>query len=67
MITVNGSKFAKQFGRYRTVAHREPVSVTSHGNEDLVVISADEYKRLKSRDQTALFAWELNEDDFSIP
>ena len=62
MRTVSGSTFAKQFGRYRIVAHREPVSVTSHGNEDLVLLSADEFKRLKLRDQTPLFAWELTSE-----
>ena len=65
MITVAGAKFTKQFGRFRAVAHREPVSVTSHGNEDIVVISADEYKRLKSRDRIALFASELRPDDIA--
>ena len=65
MITVSSAKFTKNFGRYRTAAHKEPVSVTSYGNEDLVVMAADEYKRLKARDQEALFAWELKPDDIA--
>ena len=63
MITTTGTQFTRNFGRFRAAAHKEPVSVTSHGNEDLVVISMDEYKRLKSRDRVALFAWELSPKD----
>lgn len=65
MITVTGTKFTKNFGRYRTAAHSEPVCVTSHGNSDLVVISTKEYERLKARDQEALFAWDLSSNDIA--
>jgi len=64
MVTVTAADLQKQFGRYRDIAQREPVSVTHHGRESLVVLSADEYKRLKSLDQRrALFAWELSDQE----
>jgi len=41
----------------------EPVSVTHNGRESLVVLSADEFKRLKALDtREALYAWELPQD-----
>ena len=65
MIQVKATEFQNKFGRFRTLAHRGPVSITSHGNPDLVMISAQEYKRLKSRDRQTLHAWELSSDDIS--
>ncbi|MEX0409787.1 type II toxin-antitoxin system Phd/YefM family antitoxin [Aquibium sp. LZ166] len=63
MVTITAAELQKQFGRYRDMALKEPVSVTHHGRESLVVMSADEYKRLKSfDDRQALYAWELPED-----
>lgn len=64
MVRVTAAELQKQFGRYRDLALREPVSVTHHGRESLVVLSAEEYKRLKSLDnRQALYAWELTDDD----
>jgi prevent-host-death family protein len=61
MVTITAAELQKQFGRYREVAIREPLSVTHHGRESLVVLSADEYKRLKALDQRqALYPWELS-------
>lgn len=65
MIEVKATEFQNKFGRYRALAHHTPVSITSHGNPDLVVISAQEYKRLKSRDRQALHAWQLSSDDMA--
>jgi prevent-host-death family protein len=63
MVTVTAAELQKQFGRYREIAIREPVSVTHHGRESLVVMSADEYKRLKAMDdRQAYFAHELPVD-----
>ncbi len=63
MITVSGADFTKSFGKYRTLAHKQPVSVTSYGKEDLVVVDAEEFKRLKARDREALFACDLKASD----
>lgn len=65
MIEVKATEFQNKFGRFRALAHQGPVSITSHGNPDLVVISAEEYRRLKSRDRQALRASELSSDDIS--
>lgn len=51
MVTVTAAELQKQFGRYREAAIREPVSVTHHGRESLVILSAAEYRRLKALDE----------------
>lgn len=63
MVKITSAKLQRQFGRFRDMARREPVSVTHHGRDDLVVLSAEEYKRLKSYDdRQSLHAWELPEE-----
>lgn len=56
MVTITAAELQKQFGRFRDIARRGPVSVTHHGRDDLVVLSAEEYKRLKSFDDREVFA-----------
>jgi prevent-host-death family protein len=51
MVRVPASEFQREFGRFRGVAHREAVIVTSHGRDDVVLLSADEYQRLCDVDE----------------
>ena len=63
MVKITAAELQKQFGRYREVAIREPVSITHHGRESLVILSADEYRRLKALDsRKAAYPWELPEE-----
>ncbi len=62
-ITVSSGDFLKSYGRITEAAMREPVSITSHGRERLVLLSAEEYRRLKQNDRTALYPWELGDAD----
>ena len=62
-IKVSSAEFLKGYGRISEAALREPVSITSHGRERLVLLSAEEYQRLKQNDRTALYPWELGPDD----
>jgi prevent-host-death family protein len=59
--TVSSADFLKSYGRIAEVALREPVAITSHGRERLVLLSADEYRRLKQNDRAALYPWELSD------
>jgi prevent-host-death family protein len=60
-ITISSGDFLKSYGRIVEAALREPVSITSHGRERLVLMSAREYRRLKANDRAALYPWELDE------
>jgi len=63
MLTITAGELQKRFGRYREVALAQPVAVTHHGRESLVLLSAEAYARLKSfDDRTAYYAWELPDD-----
>jgi prevent-host-death family protein len=63
MVTITAAELQNHFGRYRDLAQKEPVSVTHHGRESVVVMSADEYKRLKALDtRRAYYAHELPDD-----
>ncbi len=45
MRTVTASELQKNFGAFKEIAQREPVTVTSNGRESVVLISATEYKK----------------------
>ena len=60
MVRITSAEFQKQFGQYREKALREPISITHHGRDSLVMLSADEFNRLKALDtRQAFYAWEL--------
>ena len=48
MTTITASELQKKFGKYQAVAQREPITVTSHGRESVVIMSVSEHYRLKS-------------------
>ena len=54
MIRVSSTEFGKEVGRYQDAALVQPVVVTRNGRDRIVVISADEYRRLKKRDREVL-------------
>jgi len=57
MATVTASEFAKNFGRYRERAQREPVAVTSHGRTSGYFVSPEdfrEYQTLKAGARQAI-------------
>jgi prevent-host-death family protein len=65
MITVTASEFQQHFGRYQDEALTQPVAITRNGRERLVVMSVDEYRRLKRRDREVLRAGELSDADLA--
>ena len=62
-VSVTSAEFQRNFGRYREAAIREAVTITNHGRESLVLLSAEEYRRLKGRDREALHVSELRDED----
>lgn len=47
---VTASEFQKEYGRYASLAKRQPLTVTNHGRDELVVLDAAEYERLRRLD-----------------
>lgn len=62
-VSVTSAEFQKNFGRYREAAIREAVTITNHGRDSLVLLSADEYRRLKKRDREVLHVATLSDED----
>jgi PHD/YefM family antitoxin component YafN of YafNO toxin-antitoxin module len=63
MTKVAATEFARNFGRYREEAQREPVAVVTHNRVTGYFVSArdyDEYQRLKATAPTALAVEELD-------
>jgi prevent-host-death family protein len=65
MARVPASEFQREFGRLRGVAHREAVIVTSHGRDDVVLLSVEEYQRLRSLDRRAMQVSELTDEELA--
>ena len=63
MQRVTSRDFQRNFGRFQDEALRAPLSITRNGRERLVLLSVEEYARLKRRDREALFVEELSETD----
>jgi prevent-host-death family protein len=63
MLTITSAEFQRHFGRYQDVALTEPVAITRNGRERLVVLSVDEYQRLKRRDREVLGLEDFTEAD----
>ena len=62
MIRVSATEFSKEVGRYQDAALTQPVIETRNGRDRTVMISAEEYARLKRRDREVFGAGELPED-----
>lgn len=60
-VTVSAAEFQRNIGKYQDIALTKPVSITKNGRERTVLLSAEEYSRLKRRDRRALDAEELTE------
>jgi prevent-host-death family protein len=65
MVTVTSAEFQKNIGRYQDVALTQAVTITRNGRERTVMISAEEYRRLKRRDREVLGLDDFTQDDLA--
>ena len=61
MIKVSSADFQRNIGRYQDLALREPVTITRNGRARTVMISTEEYERLRRRDRQALLPEEISD------
>jgi prevent-host-death family protein len=61
MITVSAAEFQRHFGRYQDEALVQPVAITRNGRERLVVLSTEEYHRLRRQSREVLRAGDLTD------
>ena len=66
MLTVTAAEFQRNFGRYQDVALTEPIAITRNGRERMVMLSVDEYHRLKKRDRQVMALEDFTESDLEV-
>ena len=65
MVKVPSAEFQKNIGRYQDLALTQPVTVTKNGRDRTVLISVDEYHRLKRRDRQVMALSDFTEADIA--
>jgi PHD/YefM family antitoxin component YafN of YafNO toxin-antitoxin module len=51
VLKVSAADFQRNIGRYQDIALRQPVAITRNGRESCMLLSTEEYNRLKRRDR----------------
>jgi prevent-host-death family protein len=65
MVKVSAAEFQRNIGRYQDLALTQPVAVTRNGRERTVMISIEEYRRLKRRDRQVLTLDDFTDEDIA--
>ncbi|WOI08939.1 type II toxin-antitoxin system Phd/YefM family antitoxin [Thalassospira lucentensis] len=65
MLEVKSTQLAKEFGAFRSKALVEPISVTTYGRPELVLMSHSEFLRLRRGYREAIRAEDLSEEDLA--
>lgn len=63
MAKVSSTEFIRTPGAFQDQAQREPVMIMKHNREHAVLLSAQEYHRLKRRDRLVFRTGELSDAD----
>jgi len=64
-LRVTSGEFQRRIGQYADLALTRPVTITRNGRDRTVLISAEEYARLKRRDREVLRAEDFTDDDLA--
>jgi PHD/YefM family antitoxin component YafN of YafNO toxin-antitoxin module len=64
MMKVSSAEFIKNYGTLTDKALVEPVTITKNGRDRLVVISSDEYERMRRRDRRVVRVEDLSDEEF---
>ena len=65
MIKVSAAEFQRNIGRYQDIALTQPVVVARNGRERTVMISVEEYYRLKQRDRRVMALEDFTDEDIA--
>jgi PHD/YefM family antitoxin component YafN of YafNO toxin-antitoxin module len=63
MIRLPSHEVQRQWGKVQDMARMEPLTVTSKGRDRLVMLSWEEYARLKQRDRQVMGLGDFTEED----
>ncbi len=65
-MRISTADFIKNFGALADQALSEPVRITKHGRDRLVMLSAAEYDRLKRRDRRVVRLEDLTDEELEL-
>ncbi|MBZ0262961.1 MAG: type II toxin-antitoxin system Phd/YefM family antitoxin [Hyphomicrobiales bacterium] len=65
MVRVSAGELQRQWGRIQDMALAEPVTVTCKGRDRMVLLSTEEYNRLKRRDREVMGLADFSETDIA--
>jgi PHD/YefM family antitoxin component YafN of YafNO toxin-antitoxin module len=65
-MKVTTADFIKNYGTLADKALAEPVTITKNGRDRLVLVSADEYARLKRRDRRVVRLEDFTEEEMAL-
>jgi PHD/YefM family antitoxin component YafN of YafNO toxin-antitoxin module len=65
-MRVSTAEFIRSYGTLADRALSEPVTITKNGRDRLVVISAEEYDRLRRRDRRVILPEELTDEEAAL-
>ena len=54
VLRISAAEVQRDIDYYQNLAQQQPVAVTRNGQDSVVLISAEEYRRLKRRDRQVL-------------
>jgi PHD/YefM family antitoxin component YafN of YafNO toxin-antitoxin module len=63
MLRVSSGEFQRKMGRIQVLALAQPVTITRNGRDRLVMMSVEEYRRLKRRDREVLGVEDVTDTD----
>jgi prevent-host-death family protein len=66
VVRISTADFIKNFGALADQALSEPVRITKHGRDRLVMLSATEYDRLKRRDRRVVRLEDLTDEELEL-
>ncbi len=65
-MKVSSAEFQKQFGSLADKALTEPVTITRNGRDRLVLMSVEEYERLKRRDRRVVRLEDFTDEEMAL-
>jgi PHD/YefM family antitoxin component YafN of YafNO toxin-antitoxin module len=65
-MKISTAEFIKNYGSVADKALSEPVVITKNGRDRLVVMSAEEYARLKRRDRRVVRLEDFTEEEMAL-
>ena len=65
MVRVSAGELQRQWGRIQDMALAEPVTVTCKGRDRMVLLSTEEYNRLKRRDREVMSLADFTKADIA--